>query len=133
MKFHRQLYNLHGVFRITQLRTTKSKVMFGMGDMMGNMDAVQKQMREKLLSIEIQAEAGEGAVKVTANAAREILSIAIQPALLAAGDVEQLEDLIVVAVNRAIQLATEQEAATTQNMLKDMLPPGLGGLANMFK
>jgi DNA-binding YbaB/EbfC family protein len=107
--------------------------MFGMGDMMGNMDAVQKQMREKLLSIEIQAEAGDGAVKVTANAAREILSIAIQPDLLTAGDVEQLEDLIVVAVNRAIQLATEQEAATTQNMLKDMLPPGLGGLANMFK
>ena len=107
--------------------------MFGMGDIMGNMDAVQKQMREKLLSIEIQAEAGDGAVKVTANAAREILSIAIQPDLLAAGDVEQLEDLIVVAVNRAIQLATEQEAETTQNMLKDMLPPGLGGLANMFK
>jgi DNA-binding YbaB/EbfC family protein len=107
--------------------------MFGMGDMMGNMDAAQKQMRDKLLSIEVHAEAGDGAVKVTANAAREILSITIKPELLANGDAEQLEDFILVAVNRAIQLATEQEAASTKDMLKDMLPPGLSGLAGMFK
>lgn len=100
--------------------------------MFGNMDEMQQKMKVKLAAITVEAEAGEGAVKVTANAAREILNVAINKELLDWDDKEEVEDLIMVAVNRALGLATEKEAAETQNMLKDMLPPGMGGLSDLF-
>ena len=44
---------------------------------MGNMEEKQKAMRKKLAEITVEAEAGDGAVKVTANANRKIMNIAI--------------------------------------------------------
>lgn len=85
-------------------------------------------MHEKLAAITIEAEAGDGAVKVTANAAREILNIKFDKALLDWDDQEQVEDFVTVAVNRALALAAEKEAAESQNMIQNMIPPGLEGL-----
>ena len=99
------------------------------GDMFGQVGEYQKALKEKLAQITIEAEAGDGAVKVTATAARTITNIAIDKSAIDWDDVEQVEDLVMVAINRALEKATEQEAAATQDALKDMLPPGLG---NMF-
>lgn len=98
------------------------------GDLLGNMEEKQKAMREELASITVEAEAGNGAVKVKANANREILNISIDRDALDWDDVEQVEDLIVVAVNEVLKKAAEREAAESQRLLKDMLPPGLGGM-----
>lgn len=98
------------------------------GDMFGQMEEQQKAMREKLREVEIESEAGDGAVKVTVNAARELTNITIDPASIDTEDVEQLEDLILVAVNRAMEEAAEVEAIESQKMLNDMLPPGMAGL-----
>jgi nucleoid-associated protein EbfC len=46
------------------------------------------------------------------------------------GDKEQLEDLLVVAINRALDEAGEKAAFETEKMMQDMLPPGFG---DMFK
>ncbi len=100
--------------------------------MFGNMEEMQKQMQVKLAAIEVEGEAGDGAVKVTANATRQILNIAINKEMLDWDDKEEVEDLVMVAVNRALDLAVEKEAAETQNMLKDMLPPGMDGLSGLF-
>lgn len=102
------------------------------GDLLGNMEAQQAKMREELAAIIVEAEAGDGAVRVTANAARVILNIALDREKLDPNDAEQLEDLITVAVNRALTLAAEQEAAAAQEMLKKMMPPGMDGLPNLF-
>lgn len=96
------------------------------GDMMGQMQEMQAKMKEKLRGIEVTGEAGDGLVKVTANGAREIVNIKIDPSV--AEDAEALEDLLLVATNRALELAAEKEAAEGQSMLGDMLPGGLGGL-----
>ncbi len=100
--------------------------------MFGNMEEMQEQMKAKLATITVEAESGDGAVKVKANATREILNISFDKEKLDWEDTEQVEDLVMIAVNRVLALATEKEALETQNMLKDMLPPGMDGLSNLF-
>lgn len=85
-------------------------------------------MKRKLAEITVEAEAGDGAVKVTANANREILDVTIHREKLDMEDLEQLQDLIVTAVNRALEKALIKEQAEANKMIQDMLPPGLEGL-----
>ena len=104
-----------------------------LGDLMGNFEEQQKQMQAKLAGITVEAEAGDGAVKVTANAAREILNVSIDKEKIDLSDLEQVEDLLVVAMNRVIELASAKEAEESQKMVSGMLPGGMSGLADMFK
>lgn len=100
--------------------------MFGLENMFGDMEAQQKAMREKLAEVIVEAEAGDGAIKVSANANREITNISVDPDWLKGAEAEELEDLLLVAINRALQSAQEKEAAETQQLLQNMLPPGMG-------
>ena len=102
------------------------------GDLFGNMEERQEAMRERLQQIILEAEAGDGAVKVTATANREITNVSIDKEKIDLADIEQVEDLVMVAVNRVLELSKEKEAEEAQKMLKDMLPPGMGGLSNLF-
>jgi nucleoid-associated protein EbfC len=103
-----------------------------LGDMFGNMEEQQKALREKLAQITVEAEAGDGAVKVVANANREIVNITINKEALDWEDSEQVEDFVMVAVNRALKLASEKEASEAQRLIQEMLPPGLGNLSDLF-
>ena len=103
------------------------------GDLFGDMQEKQEAIREELSETQLEAEAGDGAIKVVVNANREIINISIDQEKLDMADTEQLEDLLTVAVNRALELAQAKEMEMTQNMIKDMLPPGLGGLGNLFR
>lgn len=103
------------------------------GDMLGNLQENQENMKKTLATITVEAEAGDGAVKVQANAAREILNISIDKEKVALEDTEELEDLLVVALNRVIELASSKEAEESQKMVSNMLPPGMEGLTDMFK
>ncbi len=98
------------------------------GDLFGQMEEQQKAMKAKLADIIVEAESGDGAVKVTANAARQILNITILPELINPAEPEELEDLILVAVNRALEQAAEKELAESQKMIQGMLPPGMENL-----
>ncbi len=100
--------------------------------MFGNMEEKQEEMRRKLAEMIVEADAGDGAVTVRANANREIVNISIDPEKLDWDDREMVEDLVTVAVNLALEKAAETEAAETQRMIRDMLPPGLEGLGGMF-
>ncbi|MCB0584390.1 MAG: YbaB/EbfC family nucleoid-associated protein [Phaeodactylibacter sp.] len=102
------------------------------GDLMGNMKEQQKEMRRKLAEFKVKAEAGNGAVKVTANANRELIDIQFDKEKLDWEDMEMVQDLIIAAVNQALEKAAEKEAEEAQNLMKNMLPPGLDGLGNLF-
>ncbi len=102
------------------------------GDLFGDMEAKQKALRAKLAEIEVEAEAGGNAVRVVANANREIVNLKIDEDLLASQDGEQIEDLLMVAINRALSKAAEREATESQALLRDMLPPGLQGMGDLF-
>lgn len=101
--------------------------------MFGDMEEKQKMLKAKLAEMTVESQAGDGAIKVTANANREITNISIDPAIAGSGDMEELEDLLLVAINRAMQLAAEKEAEETQKLIQEMMPPGMGGLSDLFQ
>lgn len=103
------------------------------GDLLGNFEEQQKKMKAALSEIKVNAESGDGAIMVEANANRQILNVSINKEKIDLSDTEQLEDLLLVAINRVLEQAAAKEAEEGQSLLKDMMPPGLGGLGDMFK
>jgi hypothetical protein len=99
-----------------------------LGDLFGDMEEQQKELRKKLAGILVEAEVENGAIAVEANANRQLTRISIQAELLNAEEAERLEDLLLVAINRVLEKAEEKEQEEIQKGLKDMLPPGLEGL-----
>jgi DNA-binding YbaB/EbfC family protein len=99
--------------------------------MFGGMEEMQKQMQENLAQIIVEEQAGGGLIKIKANAARQILDVSISPEL-DLEDREELEDLILEAVNRVVAAAAAKEQEESQAMLSKMLPGGMGGLGDLF-
>lgn len=102
------------------------------GDMLGDMQEKQDALRQELSQKIVSGESGDGAIIVESNAVRELVNITINKNKVAELDMEELEDLILVAANRALEKAVEVEATASQELLKNMMPPGLGDLGNMF-
>jgi len=103
------------------------------GDLFGNFEEKQKELKKLLADIKIDEYAGDdNAIHVTANANREIVNISIDKEKIDLSDSEQLEDLLLITINRALEKAADAEASETQRLMQDMLPPGLGNLTNLF-
>ena len=93
------------------------------GQMMKQAQAMQENMRrmqESLGSIEVEGQAGSGAVRVAMNCKREVRRVSVDPAV-AGGDREMLEDLLAAAFNDA---ARRVEATVAEKM--GALTAGLG-------
>jgi DNA-binding YbaB/EbfC family protein len=97
------------------------------GNLLGGMEEKQEAMRQKLASATVTGIAD--GITVTANGNRDIVNIQIDPAILT--DKEQLEDLLVVAINRALKAALELEGDAAQKLLQESLG-GFGGLGSLF-
>ena len=97
----------------------------------GKMQGQKDEMKERLAREILEAEVEGGAIRVKVNGNREVLDISIDAEKIDLTDKEQIEDLLVIAVNQALELATELEASEAQKMINDMIPPGLGGLFGM--
>ncbi len=81
----------------------------GMGNLMKQAQKVQQKIaeaQEQLGDIRVEGSAGGGMVVAAANGNQEILEVKIEPEVLE-DDPEILEDLIVAAVNQALQKAGE--------------------------
>jgi DNA-binding YbaB/EbfC family protein len=100
-------------------------------DLLGNLQKQQEQMQQKLAAIMVEAEAGDGAVTVQATAEMRIENIKIDPSKLDLSDREQTEDLLLVAVNRALEEARKAAAAETGKIFEGMMPPG--GMEGLLK
>ena len=98
------------------------------GNLFGNIEEQQEALQQKLESIQLESSVRDGAIVVKGNAKREILDILIDQSKVDMNDVEQLQDLLVTAVNDLILMATEAEQVESQKLINDILPPGLGGL-----
>ena len=100
------------------------------GDLSGMMaklkDAQQKIEATKLRlnTVLIDGEAGNGLVKVTVTANRSVKNIAISKELT---DKEELEDLLVIALNKALEKANTISEAELAAAAKDGMPniPGM--------
>lgn len=107
--------------------------MFGdiMG-MMGKLKETQQKIedtKKRLDTVLIDEQSNDGLLKVTLNANRKVKSIVIEDNLLQ--DKEQLEDYLVLVMNKAIEKATNVNEAELGAVAKEGMPniPGL----DMFK
>ena len=101
------------------------------GDMMGKLQEAQQKIEEtkKRLNTVLIDEETQGKIKVTITANREIKSIQVDESLLQ--DAEELEDYLLLTVNKAIQKATEINEHEMAVAAKSGMPniPGM----DMFK
>jgi nucleoid-associated protein EbfC len=95
--------------------------------MMQQVQKMQSRMakvQEELEGEQIEAAAGGGVVKAVVNGQQKLLSITVDPEV--AGDVEMLQDLVVAAVNEALDQSRELAAGRMQEVTAGLgLPPGL--------
>ncbi|WP_236979338.1 YbaB/EbfC family nucleoid-associated protein [Membranihabitans maritimus] len=103
-----------------------------LGNIFGNLEERQEELKKKLESIQLESSVMDGAIIVKANAKREILDILIDSEKIDVNDNEQLQDLLVTAVNDVISMASEAERNESEKLISEIMPPGLGGLGNLF-
>lgn len=93
-----------------------------------------EEVKKRLDNISVTGDVENGAIKVIANANKVVKSMEIKEEFFAETDREGLEELIVVAVNKALaqadSIAQAEQAAMTQEMLNSM--GGLGALGGLF-
>lgn len=95
------------------------------GDMMGKLQAMQQKMEEskkRLDTIYVDAEAPGGLVKVTFTGNRKLKNVGISPELLGRGDAEELEDLLVIAMNKGLEAAEKVWESEMKGMAGGLLP-----------
>ena len=98
--------------------------------MFAQMQQQQAALQEKLAAMRI-TETTDG-VAVTVSGAREVVAVKVEQAILDEGDGEQLEDLLVVALNRALAKAAETEQAEAQQLMSGMMPGGMPDLGSLM-
>ncbi|MFC1557011.1 YbaB/EbfC family nucleoid-associated protein [candidate division KSB1 bacterium] len=85
--------------------------------------------QEELDTIKAEGSAGGGMVKIIANGKQEIEEIKIDPEVVNGDDVEMLEDLVLAAVNQALEKASE----LAKDHMNSIAGGFLGGLPGGMK
>lgn len=82
---------------------------------------VQDELKERM----VEGSSGDGAVTVIASGTQEIMSIKVSPDAIDPDDPETLEDLLIVAVNNALEKSRELQRQETEKVTGGMNIPGL--------
>lgn len=104
--------------------------MFDMMKMMGKMKEVQQKMKEaqdKLTRIKVSGESGGGMVRAVVNGKKQLILLDIDPVIIKADDKVLMQDLVVAAVNKAME---EADIAAKEELKKatDGLLPNIPGM-----
>ena len=102
-----------------------------MKNMMGMMKQAQKlqakmvEMQAEMGNRTVSAQAGGGMVEAVVNGRQELLSLRIDKEVVSPDDVEMLQDLILAAVNEALNRSREMMAQEMSKLTGGMQIPGL--------
>ncbi len=104
--------------------------MLDMMKMMGKVKEMQTRLKEaqdNLEKINAHGEAGAGMVKATVNGKKKLMSIDIDPTILASSEKILVQDLVVAAVNKALDEAEVRAKEELKKSTEGILPniPGL--------
>jgi hypothetical protein len=100
-------------------------------NLMETWQRVQEQLtqaKDALGNKQVEAETGGGLIRCVVNGRSEVLSISIDPSLLAGTEKKMVEDLVVGAVNLALERArqvAQEDLAAVAGLA--MPPGGMGG------
>lgn len=101
-----------------------------MSNMFGKMREMQtklKEVQDNLENITAEGESGGGMVKAIVNGRKKVISIEIEDSLMTREDKEMVQDLVVAAVNVALQnveaKSNDEIKKTTEGMIPNI--PGL--------
>ena len=103
----------------------------GGGNQMNMMKQAQKmqqelmKMQQELETTDFEFTAGGGAVKATVTGTRQFKSIIIDPEVVDKDDVEMLQDLVLAAVNGALELSDKKTGESMAKIQGGMGIPGL--------
>jgi hypothetical protein len=89
------------------------------------LQAKMAEMQAELGNRTATAQAGGGMVEATVNGRQELLSLRIDPEVASPDDVEMLQDLILAAVNEALNRSREMMAQEMSKLTGGMQIPGL--------
>jgi DNA-binding YbaB/EbfC family protein len=113
----------------------------GMGGGLGKM--LMKQMEEMQRKMEriqaelgqerIEATAGGGMVLAAANGLGTLVDLQIKAEVVDPDDVEMLQDLVLAAVNEALERAQARREARMGEVTGGLNVPGMGQLPGMFR
>jgi DNA-binding YbaB/EbfC family protein len=90
-----------------------------------------QQMQDRMSKVQteletetVEASAGGGAVRVVATGTQKLVSVTIDPD--AAAELDMLQDMVVAAVNEAMEMSKQLAASKMQAVASGLgLPPGL--------
>jgi hypothetical protein len=106
------------------------------GDLMGMMGKLKETQakveatKQRLNSVYIDESSSDGLLKITVTGNRAIKSIEIDEQLLK--DKEQLEDYLILTLNKAIEKAANVNETELAAVAKEGMP-NIPGMDNMFK
>lgn len=81
--------------------------------------------KQELADITTEVSSGGGAVKIVIDGQQRIRSVTISPEVINSEDAELLEDLVMTAVNEAIQKSQELAASHLSSLTGGLKIPGL--------
>jgi DNA-binding YbaB/EbfC family protein len=99
-----------------------------LGKMFKEVQRMQQEMakiQDQLAEEKVEASAGGGMVKVIANGQQELLKVVIDSRACTPDDVEILQDMVLTAVNNALQQSKDLAAQQLSKLTGGVNIPGL--------
>lgn len=100
--------------------------------MFGKLSEAQKradEIKTRLAGITVEGDAAGGAVRAIVDGNKKVKDILIADALLSPDRKEELQDLLIVAIESAMEQAENVSASEMRQLMGSIMP---GGLASLF-
>ncbi len=102
--------------------------MKNMSGLMKQAQTLQRKMQEMQAELgqrTVSAQSGGGMVEAVVNGRQELVSLRIEPEVATPDDVEMLQDLILAAINEALNRSREMVAQEMSKLTGGLQIPGL--------
>lgn len=101
----------------------------GMGNLAQQLQKMQADMaraQDELADETLEVSAGGGVVTITITGHQRVQAITLNPEIVDPDDVEMLQDMLVAAVNQAIEQSQQMAAERLEGLTGGLNLPGLG-------